>query len=84
MSDLQVVAVVAPSRLSLIKNRLIIGSVVAMPLLANAAGEAIDTSGVVTTLGLAVAAVGALGAAKLAPAALTWVWSLVSGMAKRG
>lgn len=84
MSDLQVVAVATParSRFNTSYNKLLVGSVAVLPLFAHA--EAIDTSGVVTTLGLAVAAVGALGAAKLAPAALTWVWSLVSGMAKRG
>lgn len=71
------------SKLKDLSNKVALGAVIASPLAANAA-EAIDTSGVVTTLGLAVAAVGALGAAKLAPAALTWVWSLVSGMAKRG
>lgn len=54
------------------------------PMFAQAAEGGLDMSDGVTQLALAVAAVGALGAAKLAPAALTWVWSLVTGMAKRG
>lgn len=64
-------------------NQVLVGTVAAVPFFANAA-EGIDTSAVITTIGLGAAAVGALGAAKIAPAALTWVWSLVTGMAKRG
>lgn len=51
---------------------------------ANAAAGALDMGDATTTLVLALAAIGALGAAKIAPAALTWVWSIVTGMAKRG
>lgn len=51
---------------------------------ANAASDTLNMSEATTTLGFALAAVGALGAAKIAPAALTWVWSIVTGMAKRG
>ena len=50
----------------------------------NAAAGALDMADATTTLVLALAAIGALGAAKIAPAALTWVWSIVTGMAKRG
>lgn len=60
--------------------------VVGTPVLmtsAHAAGE-VDTSTAVSTLGYALAALGAIGAAKLAPAAMTWVWSLVTQNAKRG
>lgn len=35
-------------------------------------------------LGLALAAIGLLGAAKLAPAALSWVWAIVTRNASRG
>lgn len=62
-------------------NQILVGAAASVPLFAMAE---IDTSAVVTTIGLGAAAVGALGAAKIAPAALTWVWSLVTGMAKRG
>lgn len=63
-------------------NQLLVGAAAAAPLFAMA--EPLDMTDGVTQLGLAVAAVGALGAAKVAPAALTWVWSLVTGMARRG
>lgn len=85
MKDVNQVQVSKPSRLVGAYNKAVVAGVVSLPALAFAAEPtAIDTTGVVATLALAVAAVGALGAAKLAPAALTWVWSLVSGMAKRG
>ncbi len=85
MKDVNQEKVSKPSRLAGAYNKAVVAGVVSLPALAFAeAPTAIDTTGVVATLALAVAAVGALGAAKLAPAALTWVWSLVSGMAKRG
>jgi len=84
MSKNQVVSIAPRTRLSLLKNKIAVVAVASAPLSAFAVETAIDTTSVVSTLGLAVAAVGALGAAKLAPAALTWVWSLVTGMAKRG
>lgn len=61
-------------------------AVVATPvILASAAhAEGLDMTQGTTQLALGLAAVGAIGAAKLAPAALTWVWSLVTGTAKRG
>lgn len=45
---------------------------------------ALDMSSATTQLGLALAAIGALGAAKLAPAALVWVWSIITRAASRG
>lgn len=60
-------------------------AVVATPvvLATSAHAEGLDMSDATTQLTLGLAAVGAIGAAKLAPAALTWVWSLVTGAAKR-
>lgn len=52
-------------------------------LATSAHAEPLDMSDATTQLALGLAAVGAIGAAKLAPAALTWVWSLVTGAAKR-
>lgn len=84
MSENQVLIVESRGRTMLKSryNQVLVGTVAAVPFFANAAE--IDTSAVITTIGLGAAAVGALGAAKIAPAALTWVWSLVTGMAKRG
>ena len=68
-------------------NGLVVGTagvLAASAMSANAAATALDMSDATGTLVLALAAIGALGAAKLAPAALTWVWSIVTGMAKRG
>ena len=48
------------------------------------ANDAPDVSSVVTYLGLAVAAIGAIGAAKMIPAAAIWLWSALSGAVKRG
>lgn len=79
--------VVAPVRSSLRSkyNRVVVGAFAVAPVFAMAeGGTALDMSTATSTLVLALAAVGALGAAKVAPAALTWVWSLVTGMAKRG
>lgn len=47
------------------------------------AADPLDMSAATTQLGLGLAAVGALGAAKLAPAALAWVWTLVTRVAQR-
>lgn len=52
-------------------------------LATSAHAQGLDMSDATTQLALGLAAVGAIGAAKLAPAALTWVWSLVTGAAKR-
>lgn len=46
-------------------------------------GGPLDMSSATTQLGLALAAIGALGAAKIAPAALVWVWSIVTRAASR-
>jgi hypothetical protein len=80
MSDNNVV--VAPKRNALKSryNQVLVGVGASLPLLAMAE---VDMSEATTQIALGVAAVGALGAAKMAPAALTWVWSLVTGMAKR-
>ncbi len=44
----------------------------------------IDVSKGSEQLALGLAAVGVLGGAKLAPSALTWTWSLLTSMARRG
>lgn len=61
-------------------------AVVATGLVASSAfaNGALDMSSATTQLGLALAAIGALGAAKLAPAALVWVWSIITRTASRG
>lgn len=62
-----------------------VAAIVSTPvvLAASAHAEGLDMSDGTTQLALGLAAVGAIGAAKLAPAALTWVWSLVTSTAKR-
>ncbi len=62
-------------------DKLLVVSACAMPYLAHAD---IDVSKGSDQLALGLAAVGALGASKLAPSALTWTWSLITGMARRG
>lgn len=47
------------------------------------ADDTLDMDKASAQLGLGLAAIGALGAAKLAPAALTWVWGLVTRYAQR-
>jgi hypothetical protein len=62
-------------------------AVVATPIILATAAHAeggLDTSSATTQLGYALAAVGAIGAVKLAPAALSWVWSMVTRNASRG
>lgn len=61
-------------------------AVVAAPavIATSAHAEGLDMSQGTAQLGLALAAIGALGAAKLAPAALTWVWGIVTRTASRG
>lgn len=61
-------------------------AVVAIGLVASSAfaNGAIDVSSATTQLGLALAALAALGAAKLAPAAIVWVWSIITRTASRG
>ncbi|OOS02660.1 hypothetical protein SAMN02745664_12518 [Moraxella cuniculi DSM 21768] len=60
----------------------VVGSV-ALASTAYANAGALDMSSATTQLGLGLAAVGALGAAKMAPSALAWVWSLLSRVAQR-
>lgn len=61
-------------------------AVVATPVVVatSAHAEGLDMTQGTTQLALALAAIGALGAAKLAPAALTWVWGIVTRTASRG
>ncbi len=60
-------------------------AVVIVPVAFAASAHAeLDMSEGATQLALGLAAVGAIGAAKLAPSALTWVWNLVTQNAKRG
>ena len=59
----------------------VIGTPIVLATAAHA--EGLDMGNATTQLGYGLAAVGAIGAAKLAPAALTWVWSLITGTAKR-
>lgn len=48
------------------------------------AHASLDVSQGTEQLVLALAAIGSLGAAKLAPSALAWVWSKVNSTASRG
>ncbi len=82
MSENNVSTVVkTPSKFTSRYNQLLVGAAASVPLFAMAE---VDMTAATAVLVSATAAVGALGAAKVAPAALTWVWSLVTGMAKRG
>ena len=58
--------------------------IVPVAFAASAHADGLDMSNGVTQLALGLAAIGAIGAAKLAPSALTWVWNLVTQNAKRG
>lgn len=70
-----------------LKNRagqaLAVGAVSLAPVAAFAA-EAPDVTEAVTYIGLAVVAIGAIGAAKMIPAAATWLWSALTSTVKRG
>lgn len=68
------------SALSSVYGKAVVLTGAALPLFAHAE---LDMAAAETQLGLGLAAVGALGAAKLAPAALSWVWSLVTRVAQR-
>lgn len=48
------------------------------------AADAPDVSEVVKYLGLALVAIGAIGAAKMIPAAAIWLWSTLSSAVRRG
>ena len=52
-------------------------------ILATSARAQIDLTSATEQLGYGLAAVGALGALKVAPAALSWVWSMVTRNAAR-
>jgi hypothetical protein len=84
MSENQVNTPIVVVKKSRFGNALTAGVLAMSAIGANAAPAAIDMADATGTLVLALAAIGALGAAKIAPAALTWVWSMVTGMAKRG
>lgn len=64
-------------------NAVAVGSVAVVSSSAFAA-DALDMSKGTEQLTLALAAIGALGAAKLAPSALSWVWARVNRDASRG
>ena len=71
-----------------LKNRvgqaLAVGAVTLAPVAAFAAPEAPDVTEAVAYIGLAVVSIGAIGAAKMIPAAATWLWSALTGTVKRG
>lgn len=72
-----------------LKNRvgraLAVGAVTLAPVAAFAeAPAAPNVTEAVTYIGLAVVAIGAIGAAKMIPAAATWLWSALTGTVKRG
>lgn len=75
------------SALKRVYNRVVNGAaVVAVPVVVATsahAADGIDLSTATTQLGYGLAAVGALGALKVAPAALSWVWSMVTRNAAR-
>jgi hypothetical protein len=78
----------AKMKLSALKrgyNRFVNGAIVAAPFVAasTAHAEGIDLASATTQLGYGLAAVGALGALKVAPAALSWVWGMVTRNAAR-
>lgn len=72
-----------PSRYQRIVNKIGVATVTGVGVVGMAHAEGLDMSQGTTQLALALAAIGALGAAKLAPAALTWVWGIVTRTASR-
>lgn len=64
------------------ENKVLVVAATSVPATAFAA-DPLDISSGTEQLGLGLAAVGALGLAKLAPAALAWVWTLVTRVAQR-
>lgn len=74
------------SALKRVYNRVVNGAaVVAVPVIVatSAHAEGLDMGAATEQLGYGLAAVGALGALKIAPAALSWVWSMVTRNAAR-
>ena len=63
-----------------------VATATAMPLVAFASQDlaAPDVTNVVTYIGYAVAAITAIGVAKMIPAAAMWLYSSLTGMVKRG
>lgn len=73
-----------PQKLQKATNYAVAVGVATLPAVALANDQAPDVSAVVTYLGLAVVAIGAIGAAKMIPAAAVWLWSTLSNAVKRG
>lgn len=68
-----------------VTKKLTVALVAAMPLLAFAeAPAAPDVTDIVTYIGYAVAAIVAIGTAKMIPAAAMWLYSSLTGAVKRG
>lgn len=66
-------------------NALALATLTFTPAIAFANGaEAPDVSSVVTYLGLSIAALTAIGVAKMIPAAVMWMYSSLVTMVKRG
>lgn len=62
-----------------------VGALALAPVLAFAEVPAApDVTEALTYIGYAVVAIGAIGSAKMIPAAAMWLWSSLTGMAKRG
>lgn len=75
----------AVSRKTSFKQKTAVAVVAATPLFALAeVPTAPDVSSVVTYIGYAVAAVVAIGTAKMIPAAAMWLYSSLTGAVKRG
>lgn len=79
----QVVSVTTQKRSNL--SAAAVGALALAPVLAFAEVPAApDVTEVLTYIGYAVVAIGAIGSAKMIPAAAMWLWSSLTGMAKRG
>lgn len=64
-------------------NKMAVATAVALPAVAFANDQP-DVSSIVTYIGYATAAIVAIGAAKLIPAAAMWLYSSLGSMVKRG
>ncbi len=85
MSDVKVVTTQPKS--GLVTNAKAVAIATGIGLLsvnANAAPAEPDVTEVLTYIGYAVAAVAAIGSAKMIPAAAMWLYSSLTGMVKRG
>lgn len=74
---------VTQQKVANLSNKLAVGAVVALPAVAFANDQP-DVSSIVTYIGYATAAIVAIGAAKLIPAAAMWLYSSLGSMVKRG